>query len=70
MAVSITQTKLSRCLAVGFAALILSSCASFFNPEPNDGPDQAEDEVTQMERYVKCLRDKDRKVEDPPCLLE
>ncbi|CAM3814113.1 hypothetical protein [Litorimonas haliclonae] len=63
-------TQFSTIMVVTLSAIILSSCASLFEPKPDEPPTQTEDETSRMEGYVDCLRDKDRKVEDPPCLMK
>lgn len=70
MSETVRNENLSRSLTILLASLLLTGCASFFDPKPDHSPDPYEDETSRMERYVDCLRDKDREVEDPPCLLK
>ncbi|WP_416879196.1 hypothetical protein [Litorimonas sp.] len=65
----LNKSKFSPSLTVALSAILLTGCASLFDPKPKE-PDPYEDETSRMERYVDCLRDKDREVEDPPCLLK
>ena len=69
MSLELQKPKFSHGLAVTLSAFLLTGCASLFDPKPKE-PDPYEDETSRMERYVDCLRDKDREVEDPPCLLK
>jgi|GEM_PF-4706176 len=67
---SVKRNPVLTMLVFTLSAIILSSCASLFDPKPDEPPTQTEDETSRMEDYVDCLRDKDRKIEDPPCLMK
>ena len=62
--------RFSTAMAITLSTVILSGCTTLFEPKPDESPAQNEDETTRMENYVECLRDKDRKVENPPCLMK
>jgi len=67
---SFKKIPFSAIMVIIFSAMILSGCASLFEPKSDEPPTQTDDETTRMEDYVDCLRDKNRKVEDPPCLMK
>lgn len=69
MSYSLRRRTAPKILTLFLSAFLLSGCASLFDPKPKR-PDPNEDETSRMERYVDCLRDDDRDIEDPPCLLK